>query len=161
MNPEDNKADTDKIPAKGTFIKDAAKKAIYKITKAGKTGATVEYVKPVKKTNKKITIPATIKVDGITYKVTSIAKNALKGNKKVTKLVIGKNVKTIGKKAFAGCKNLKTITIKTKLLKDKTVKKQAFKGIHSKAVIKVPKGKASAYKKILRKKGIGKAVKVK
>lgn len=52
------------------------------------------------------TIPATIKVNGITYKVTAIADKAFKGNKKVTSVTIGKNVASIGKNAFDGCTKL-------------------------------------------------------
>ena len=48
-------------------------------------------------------------------------------------------VTKIGKKAFYGCKKLKTITIKSKKLNSKSVGAQAFKGLYKKAVIKVPK----------------------
>ena len=41
----------------------------------------------------------------------SIAKNAFKNNKFITKVTIGKNVKTIGANAFSGCKKLKKVTI--------------------------------------------------
>ncbi|MBQ4530345.1 MAG: leucine-rich repeat domain-containing protein [Lachnospiraceae bacterium] len=56
-------------------------------------------------------IPATITINGITYKVVSIAKNAFKNHKYITKVTIGKNVKTIGANAFSGCKKLKNVTI--------------------------------------------------
>ena len=62
---------------------------------------------------------------------------------------------------FCGCKNLKTITIKSKKLKSKTVGGQAFKNIHKKAVIKVPKKQKKTYAVWLRKKGIEKTVKIK
>ena len=58
----------------------------------------------------KVTIPATVTVNGTTYKVTAIANNAFKGQKKITKVTIGKNVTTIGKYAFSGCTGLKTIS---------------------------------------------------
>ena len=94
----------------------------------------------VKKTTdkklKKATIPATITKDGIIYKVTSIEKNA-----------------------FKGCKNLKSISIKSTTLKK--VGKNAFKGIHKKAVIKVPKKLKKEYKKLFRKKGQAETVKIK
>ena len=70
-------------------------------------------------------------------------------------------MKTIGESAFSGCKKLKNITIKTKKLTTKKVGSKAFKGIHKKAVIKVPKSKLKAYKTMLKKRGIGKSVKVK
>lgn len=67
----------------------------------------------------------------------------------------------IAQKAFNKCKNLKKITIKTTKLTKKSVGKQAFKGIHKKATIKVPKAKQKAYKKILKARGAGKKVKIK
>ena len=51
-------------------------------------------------------------------------------------------------------------TLETCCLLEKT-DNDAFKGINSKAVIKVPKGKADYYKKIVYSKGAGKSVKVK
>lgn len=171
-------------PKVGTKFKDAAGKAIYKVTSANKTNPTVEFIAPVNKKAKSVTIPATIKVNGITYKVTSITKNAFKNNKKLTKVTIGKNVTTIGdrafykctslkkitipskvskigKQAFYGCKKLKNITIKTTKLNGKKVGKQAFKKIHAKVTIKVPKSKLKAYKKMLKAKGVGAKVKIK
>ena len=82
--------------------------------------------------------------------MTAISKNAFKNNKKIKKVTVGKNIKTIGSGTFSGCKNLKTIIIMSKQIK--TVGKNAFKGIHSKAEIKVPKKKLKSYKKIFSKK---------
>ena len=115
----------------------------------------------VKKKVKKIIIPASIKLSGNKYKVTSIAKNALKGNKKLEKLSIGTNVKQIGKNAFNGCSKLKSIVIKSKKLTAKKTGSKAFKGINSKATIKVPKSRLEQYKKLVKSKGAGKNVKVK
>ena len=112
---------------------------------------TVAYTDSVKKKTSKITIPATIKIGNDTYKVTSVSKNALKNNKKLKTVVIGKNVTSIGKKAFFGCKNLKKITVKSKILKK--VGAKAFKGINKKAVIKVPKKQLKKYKKLFKNKG--------
>jgi hypothetical protein len=94
-------------------------------------------------------------VNGITYKVTSIANNAFKGNKKLTKVTIGKNVTKIGKNAFSGCKNLKKITITAGNLK--TISKNAFKGINKKATItlKGAKKAKTALKKKLKKSSVG------
>jgi len=106
-------------------------------------------------------IPSSVKVYGKTYKVTLIADNALKGRTGLKKLGIGANIEHIGKGAFDGCKNLKKIIIKSKKLTLEKTDNDAFKGINSKAVIKVPKGKADYYKKIVYSKGAGKSVKVK
>ena len=153
--PTNNKK---KPAAKGTTLKDS-KGATYKVTGAKVKNPTVTYVKP-KKNVKKVSIPATITVKGVKYKVTAVSKNAFKNNKKVKQVTIDKNVKNIGKNAFYGCKNLKKVIIKTTKLTKKTVGKNAFKGIHKKATIKVPKKKLNAYKKLLKNAGISKSVKV-
>ncbi len=114
-------------------------------------GNDAVYYAPSKKNITKVTIPATIKVDGKTYKVVSIKGNAFKGCKKLTTVTIGKNVKSIESKAFYGCKKLKKITVKSKVLT--VVGKSAFKGIANKAVIKVPATKITKYKKIFKNKG--------
>lgn len=155
----------------------------YRITSSSKGKKEVSYIRGNKK-SVKITIPAAITVKGISYKVTTIANNAFNGCKKLKSVTIGKNVTKIGdsaffkctslkkitvpasvtkigKKAFYGCKNLKSIIIKTPKLKSKSVGTQAFKGIHKKAVITVPKKQKKAYKKWLEKKGITKKMKIK
>lgn len=123
----------------------------YKVTSVN--GAkTVEYTGTKRNINK-IIIPASIKINSDNYKVTSIAKNGFKGNKKLSKVTIGANIKKIGKNAFLNCSNLKNIVIKTKKLTAKTVGKNAFKGINKKAIIKVPGSKIRAYSKIIKTKG--------
>ena len=121
----------------------------------------VTYNAPVDNKEKDIIIPDTVTINGEIYKVTKIADNAFKGNKTVTNITIGSNVKTIGKNAFSGCKKLKTIVIKSKMLTDKKISKKAFKGISKKTVIKVPKKKMAAYKKLLKKKGLSSKNKIK
>ena len=79
-------------------------------------------------------------------------------NKKLKKIVIGSNIKTIDENAFSGCKNLKSITIKSQNLK--SVGKNAFKGIKSNAKIKVPSNKLNKYKKLLKGKGIKNTIKI-
>lgn len=136
-----SKADTGKTntTAKGKTV--VYKKAKYRITGA----ATVEFTQLVK--GKTVTIPDTITVGGKVYKVTSIAAGACRDNKKITKLTIGKNVKKIGKEAFMNCKKLKKIVCKSTLFKAGSIKKNAFKEISSKVVLKTPKGKETMYKK--------------
>ena len=141
---------------KGTKVTDKKSKAVYKVN----GNKTVEYNK-VNKKAKKATVPSTITVNGVKYQVTSIAAKAFANNKKLTKVVIPASVRSIGKQAFSGCKNLKSITIKTTYLTKKSVGAKAFKGIHAKATIKVPKKQKKAYQKFLKPKGIGKGVKIK
>lgn len=208
------------------------------------TGATVAVTKPSKKdlegeakfvksqsnTGTTVTVPDTVTVNGVQYKVTSVSANAFKNNTKIKTVKIGKYVKEIGDNAFYGCKNmtkitlpasitkigkkafynckklktisipskaalteigdsafyncivltkitipakvtkigtkafynckkLKTITIKSTVLS--SVGKNAFKNIHKKATIKVPKKKLAAYKTLLKGKGQKKTVKIK
>ena len=177
------KPETPSPQPKGTNLKDDTG-AAYKVTSAnGKTPA-VQYIAPKSGVKGTVTVPLEVTIDGVTYKVTSIAGNAFKGTKKIKKIVIGSNITSIGKNAFAGCtsltsitigknvtkigknaftgcKKLKSITIKTKKLTTKTVKKGAFNGISKKVVVKVPKSKYKTYKKLLPAKGLKKAAKIK
>ncbi len=148
-----------KTPKKGDIVTDDKKTGSYIITSSEKK--EVAYKAPANKNAKTITIPATIKVKGVTYKVTKIADNSFKNNNKITKITIGENIVSIGKNAFYGCKKLKTITIRSKKLTSKTVSKNAFKGLTKITTIKVPKNKLTAYKKLLKKKGLSSKVKVK
>lgn len=107
----------------------------------------------------KVNIPATVVIEEGTYKVTSIANNAFKGNTDLKQLTIGANVTKIGKNAFYGCKNLKKITIKSKVLK--TISAKAFKKTNAKATVTVPKAKKAAYKKMLKKAGLSAKAKIK
>ena len=118
----------------------------YKVTKAG---AEVSLIKANKKA-KRVTIPTVIKVNGVTYKVTSIGTKAFNGNKKLTKVTIGINIKKISNNAFFKCRSLKTVTIKSVLLTKKTASKRAFKGISRKMVMKVPKKMKKVYVKIFK-----------
>lgn len=166
-------------PDVGTKLKAKDKKASYIVSKVKNNTVEVQYKAPVKKA-KKVTIAKTVTLsDGTVAKVTSIANNAFKDNKKLQEITIGNSITTIGKNTFSGCinlkkvvigtgvttigsnafkncKKLKTIIIKSKKLK--TLSKTALKGIPSKATIKVPSSKYKEYKKLLRKKGLKKSV---
>ena len=154
---QDNPSNTKNLTLKpGTKITDKSSAAIYKVT--GKN--TVEYVKSSSK-KKAIVIPESITAKKIKYHVSSIAANAFKGNKKLKRVVISSNIRKIGRQAFFNCKNLRNITIKTPYLSKKTVGTKAFKGIHAKAKIKVPKKQKKAYQKLLKAKGVGKKATIK
>lgn len=99
------------IPAKGDILTDAKKQAQYKVTKAGRSGGTVTYQKSMNGVKTSVTVPATVKVDGITYKVTGIAADAFRDNRMLKKVTIGKNVTSIGKRSFRGCSSLRTLSI--------------------------------------------------
>lgn len=141
-------ANTSSDPKVGTLIKYGG--AYYRITGGGRVGYTAELCRPVKKKIKTLKVAATVKANGRTYKVTAIAARAFKGNRYLKKVTIGKYVQVIGAKAFYGCKNLRQITVKGTALKK--VKNGAVKGIHPKAVIRVPKKKRAAYGKLFKRK---------
>lgn len=145
---------------KGTKFKDSSGSQ-YKVTNSSRKNPAVEYVRPKSSVKGTIKIPATVKYVGVTYKVTSVADRAFRNNKKVTNLTVGKNVTKIGKNAFSGCKNLKTLTIRSTKLTKKGLAGSSFKGISKKTMVKVPKNKLKAYKKLLQSKGLDKKVKVK
>ena len=173
--------DTPQPPKQGDVVPDDKAAATVEVTDVKKK--EVAYEEPANKKAKTVSIPATVTIDGVTYKVTKIADNAFKGNKTVTKVTVGSNIKTIGKNAFSGatklqmvtigknvtkieanafkgCKKLKTIKITSTKLSSKTVSKNAFKGLTKATTIKVPKKKLAAYKKLLKSKGLSSKVKV-
>ena len=103
------------------------------------------------KTLKKIRIADSVVIKGTSLKVTSVNAGVFAGMKKLKKVTIGKNVTSIGKKAFFKDKKLKSVVIKSKKLKK--VKAKAFAGINKKAAAKVPKACKKKYKKLLKNKG--------
>lgn len=132
----------------------------YKVIKAGTSGQAEVAVIGTEKKNSTVAVPDAIDINHVSCKVTIIFAKAFQKNNKVKNLVIGKNVKTIGKKAFYNCKKLNKVTINSVVLQK--VGKQAIKGIHKKAVIKVPKQQQKVYKKLLStKSGFEKTMKIK
>ena len=155
--------------------------AKYKVTGTAKGKETVAYAGATNKNITKAVIPASVKIGGKAFKVTSISKNALKGYKKLKSVSIHKNVTVIGTSAFQACTALTKVTIpanvktvgmnafshstklKSIIVKSKKVTKvgaKAFKGIHKKAKIKVPSSKLKQYKKLFGGKGQAKTVKI-
>lgn len=144
------------IPAKGKVYTSGNLK--YKVTKSAYKNGTVSVYAPTKKTLTRISVPATVKINGYIFNVTAIGDKAFNGCTKLKKVTIGSKVTTIGKQAFNGCKALTSITVNSKVLK--TVGASALKGISAKAVIKVPAAKLSAYQKLLKGKGQKSSVKI-
>ena len=134
-----------------------------KATGAGDAGEVEYSGESAGSTAVSITIPDTIVgSDGITYEVTKIADNALKGNKtvkevivgnniveigvsafqnatKLTTVKLGKNVAAIDKNAFAGCSKLKKVTASGS--KITTVAESAFSGDKALTSIDLSKSK--------------------
>ena len=140
------------------MIHDTSNGFEYKVSTTGKS-ATVLFNGMVDSKKTSVKIPATVKIDGVSYKVTGIAAGAFKNKRNLKKITVGKNITTVGKNAFKGCKKLKTITIKSKNIKK--IGTGAFAGINKKAVIKVPRKSLGKYKKLLKKAKLSNKVKVK
>ena len=130
----------------------------YKVTKNGYNGFAT-CMNPVNRNKTSYTIPQYVKISGMKYYISAINKDAFKNCKKVKKITIGESVEKIGSRAFYGCKNLKKIYIKSCHIG--SVGKNALKGIHKKAVIKVPCYFSKSYKKKFKKKGQKSTVKIK
>ncbi len=86
-------------------------KAKYEVTSSDANNGTVLYVAPSDKKVTEVTIPDVVVINGITYDVTAIEKNAFKNNKNIKSVDIGKNVKIIGANAFYNCTKLKTVKL--------------------------------------------------
>lgn len=151
---------SEKQPGMGETIR--TRDASYCVIQVGADGNEVKLEKLHNKATTIFGVPLSVRnKKGKVFRVTEIGKNAFKKTPKLRKVIIGKNVRKIGANAFYGCKNLKNIKIKSTSLTKKSVGKNVFKGIHKKAVIKVPKKKLKDYKKILKGKGQAKSVKIK
>lgn len=159
--PQPDKPETPKpqpsLPKNGE--KYTVGKFVYKVTASSEAKKTVTLVKPVKKNNKKITVPSTVKIGDYSYQVTAVSAKAFRKNAKLTQVTIGKNVTQIGKQAFESCKKLKKVTIQSKVLK--SVGKKAFAGMKAGGKIYVPKAKYKAYTKLLKKAKTAKSIVIK
>ena len=167
-NPNQNTTEQKTTEQKNTDTKTPTKsdnsvtigKVNYKLSGSGKKAFAVVTGTSDKKVTS-VTIKDSVKINGKSYKVTQIAANAFKGTG-VKKVVIGKNISSIGKNAFSGCKNLKNVTIKSTSLKKGSIKSGAFKGLNANAVIKVPAKNLKLYTSILKSAGFkGKKQKIK
>ena len=79
-------------------------------------------------TEKNVTIPDSVKIDGVKYGVIDIGQNAFKGNTSIERLTISEKVKTIGAYAFQGCTGLKKIEFPSTLT---AIGEKAFDGCKS------------------------------
>lgn len=144
---EPAKVEPSKMPEQAEEVKVGTKftkgNLKYEVTSVTKTLEV--RVTGMEKQKSSVSVPKTVKQGGKTYLVTSIKKNAFANSKKLTKVTIGANVKSIGSKAFYNCAKCKTVTIKSAKLK--TVGKNAFAKISKKATVKVPKKNYTKYQK--------------
>ena len=130
----DNNSNSVRKLKKGSKVTDKKTKAVYKITGTGKN-RTVEYTKSTKKNSVSISVPASVKLKGNKYKVTSVGKNAFKNSKKLKTVKIGKNVKKIGKQTFFGCTKLTNVTLGKNIT---TIGANAFSNCTALTIITIP-----------------------
>ena len=170
------------VRKKGTTLKDAATGNRYTVISDNSSSPTVSFKGTTSKAST-ITIPDSFRVSGITYKVTEVSAKALKNNKKVKTVKLGKNISKICSEAFYGCtyltdltlpaktsklennfagncKNLKTLTVKSTAMTKNTLSDNAFSKIGTAVKVQVPKGKVKSYTTLFRGKGLAKKVKV-
>lgn len=122
---------------------------------------TAKLIGVVNKKATKMNVPATVKIQGRTCTVVEVGAKAFKGNTKLKKVILGKNVTTIGKQAFSGCKNLSSVQLKGKALKK--IGSQAFKKTSAKLTVsakKMNKKQKAALLRNLKKAGASKKTKV-
>ena len=95
---------------------------------------------------KSLKVPDTVRIRGVRFKVTALGSRVFRGFSKLSSASIGKYVKIIGTDTFRNCKSLKSIRIRSRSLTK--VGKNSIRNIYKKAVIRVPSGKRSSYKKL-------------
>jgi len=125
---------------------------------------TVRLVKAKAKKSAKMGVAGSISINGVKYTVVEVGAKAFKGIKTLKQITLSKNIKTIGKQAFAGCKKLSKVVVKSTVLK--TIKSGAFKGTSKKmtVIFKSKKVKAKTRKALLKKMkkaGMSKSAKLK
>lgn len=104
-------------------VVDPGSGATYVVTKASEKDlqGEVKFSKTTDTAN--VVIPDTLTINGVQYKVTTIAANAFKGNTKIKTIKLGKYIKQIDSNAFSNCKNLTKVTISDSVTK---IGKKAF-----------------------------------
>lgn len=105
----------------------------------------------VKSNKKTVSIPDSITINGVHYKVTEIGSRAFQKCKNTQNIKLGVYIKIIRKKAFYGMKKLKKIVINSK----KTVKaeKSIWQASGKKMKVIVPKKLKAKYRKVFQKIG--------
>lgn len=145
----------------------------YKVTNQMIATAAVEITGLSDKKVVNLSVPDTIKIYGVTYKITSVGNKAFLGQPKMKTAKLGKNITTVKYGSFYDCPLLNSITfgknVKTignhVFCWDKKLRTMTFEGTAltsvgdhtlykiSSLTIKAPSSKVSAYKKLFTNKG--------
>ncbi len=89
----------------------------------------------IQKKSGKVTIPSTITVQGITFKVTAIAEKAFRNDKNLKSVVIGSNVKKSENRHLKNVKNF--LLLHSKERKHRPLEKQPLKGSRKKQMFRL------------------------
>lgn len=84
-----------------------------------------------------------VDIGGRKYRVAAVGKRAFKRYRNIQQVVIGNCVEEIGREAFANCRKLVRVNVKTHRLK--SVGKHAFYKAHKDVRIRIPVSKAKEY----------------
>lgn len=113
----------------------------YKVTKAytgtGSGEVTLSKIATTAKSKSTLSVPATIKPNGQSYKVTSVGVRAFKNCTSLKKITFLGSIKTIQIGAFYGAKNLTTVNLPSTVT---FIQKNAFNGCSSLRRINLPSG---------------------
>ncbi len=108
------------------FLSDINKQLVkglkYDFSAGDKTAKVIGY----NGTETSVDIPATVEVDGETYRVTVIDNGAFKDNTDLAKVTIAKGIETIGAWAFSGCTGLSKVIVPSSVI---SIGKDAFAGV--------------------------------
>lgn len=160
-----------KDPATGFIIdKDTVKPAkknteltkgsvVYRVTTSDPQDPRVRYVTNTNTAATSITIPATVTINGVTYKVTRVDESAFASNTNLKSVTIGSNVMVISSKAFYKCKNLSKVKINSKKLT--SIGSKAFYGIKNNALFYAYRSKLTTYQKKIKSSGINTTIRLK
>ena len=130
---------------------------VYKIS--GYNDKRVRVMRLVDKQVTNVVVPNTVSFGGRTYSVTCINANALRGNKYIKKVTLGKYIRSIEHNAFYNCPKLAKVVINSKDLVN--ISNYAFKKSKSSLKVYVPtRGLISTYRSLLLDGGMSRTAKV-
>lgn len=133
--------------------------AIYRVTISDPQNPRVRYVSCTDATATSVTIPSTVTINGVKYKVTRIEDSAFESNTNLKSVTIGSNMIVINTKAFYKCKNLSKVKIKSKSIT--SIGSKAFYGIKNNALFYAYRSKLTTYKTKLKNSGINTTIRLK
>ncbi|MDD7178568.1 MAG: leucine-rich repeat protein [Lachnospiraceae bacterium] len=133
--------------------------AVYKVTVSDVQDPKVRYVSNTNAAATSVSIPSTVTINGVKYKVTRIDANAFASNANLKSVTIGSNVVAISSKAFYKCKNLSKVKINSKNLT--SISSKAFYGIKNNATFYAYRSKLKSYQSKIKKSGINTTIRLK